>query len=155
MNARLMQGPSRKRTNKYEKTAAEFAEFKENFYHCKVPKGLHTREVIISNNKRKMCSLLLRNTAILTDSLTIIILMSECLVSEYKQRCSQNPRSHFNCNFQCPLNFYWNGRNYRKPAIKLTVMLSHLLCSWNFLTERMQNLECVFEVLKTNDSFSG
>ena len=75
MNARLMQGPSRKRTNKYEKTAAEFAEFKENFYHCKVPKGLHTREVIISNNKRKMCSLLLRKTAILT----IIILMRRVL----------------------------------------------------------------------------
>ena len=33
-----------KRTNKYEKAAAEFAEFKENFPHCKVPKGLHTRE---------------------------------------------------------------------------------------------------------------
>ena len=34
-----------KRTNKYEKTAAEFqefAEFKEDFKHCKVPKGLHT-----------------------------------------------------------------------------------------------------------------
>ena len=34
-----------KRTNKYAKTAAElqeFAEFKEDFKHCKVPKGLHT-----------------------------------------------------------------------------------------------------------------
>ena len=31
-----------KSTNKYEKTAAEFAEFKENFQHCKVPKGLNT-----------------------------------------------------------------------------------------------------------------
>ena len=43
-------------------------------------------------------------------------------------------RSHFNCNFQCPLNFlkntfYLNERNYRKPAIKLTAMLSHLLCT--------------------------
>ena len=75
----------------------------------------------------------------------------------YKQRCSQNPRSHFNCNFQWPLNFlknifYLNGRNYRMPAIKLTVMLSHLLCCWNFLTERMQNLECVFEVNQTTHS---
>ena len=26
---------------KYEKTTAEFAEFKENFQHCKVPKGLN------------------------------------------------------------------------------------------------------------------
>ena len=31
-----------KTANKYEKTAAEFAEFKENFQHCKVPKGSHT-----------------------------------------------------------------------------------------------------------------
>ena len=31
MNARLMRGPSRQEKNKYEKTAAEFAEFKENF----------------------------------------------------------------------------------------------------------------------------
>ena len=30
-----------KTANKYEKTAAEFAEFKENFQHCKVPKGLN------------------------------------------------------------------------------------------------------------------
>ena len=58
-----------KRTNKYEKTAAEFqefADFKEVFKHCKVPKGLHTWEIIISNNKRKIYSLLLRKTAILT-----------------------------------------------------------------------------------------
>ena len=48
-----------KRTNKYEK----------------VPKGLHTWEIIISNNQRKICSLLLRKTAILT----IIILMRRVL----------------------------------------------------------------------------
>ena len=96
--------------------------------------------------QRKICSLLLRKTAILNIILWMrrVLMVSEFII-QYKQRCSQNPRSHFNCNFQCPLNFlkntfYWNGRNYRKPAIKLTVMLSHLLCSWNFLTERMQNL---------------
>ena len=70
--------------------------------------------------QRKICSLLLRKT-------------------DPNQNYIDD---HFNCNFQCPLNFlknifYWHGRNYRKPAIKLTVMLSHLLCSWNFLTERM------------------
>ena len=51
--------------------------------------------------------------------------------------------------------FYWNGRNYWKPATKLTVMLLHLLCSWNFLTERMQNLECVFEVKQTTHSLDN
>ena len=51
-----------KRTNKYEKTAAEFAEFKENFLHCKVPKGLHTWEIIISNNKRKMLIITKKNS---------------------------------------------------------------------------------------------
>ena len=40
-----------KRTNKYVKTAADFAEFKENFQHCKVRKGLNTWEIINSNNK--------------------------------------------------------------------------------------------------------
>ena len=54
-----------KRTNKYEKTAAEFqefAEFKEDFKHCKVPKGLHTWEIIISNNKRKMLIITKKNS---------------------------------------------------------------------------------------------
>ena len=44
---------------------------------------------------------------------------------------SNSPKP-FYCNFQCPLNilmntFYSNRRDYRKLAIKLTVMLSHLV----------------------------
>ena len=51
------------RTNKYEKTAAEFAEFKENFYHCKVLKELtHLREIMFQTTKEDLLIITKKNS---------------------------------------------------------------------------------------------
>ena len=86
-----------KKTMKDLKTAAVFAKFKVNFQRCKVLEGLHTWEIIISNNKMKICSLSLRKTAILTR-----FWWEECLVNEFviNIKNANNPRRHLNCNFR-------------------------------------------------------
>ena len=63
MNARVIRGTFlTKRTNKNEKPAAEFPEFKKLFNVVKFRRAY----ILVSNNKRKICSSLLRKTARLT-----------------------------------------------------------------------------------------
>ena len=62
------------------------------FQRCKVPEGQHTWQIIISNNKMKICSLSPRKTAILTR-----YWWEECLMNEFiiNIKNANNPRSHF------------------------------------------------------------
>ena len=159
MNARLMRGPSRQEDEQiWKKLQLSLPNLRKIFNIVKFRRAYTTWENIISNNKRKICSLLLRKTVILT----IIILMRRVLGERvYNFNINRDvlkiPEAILIVIFSLFLKdiFYWNGRNHRKPAIKLTVMLSNLLSSWNFLTERVQNLDCLFEVKQTTHSLDN